>query len=300
MNKSLIIIPVLFLVVSSTTHVYSETLSAGINLLKDNSGRNFVLYIPKKVYGNPECGELFVAIHGFSTQESGQHIMKKLQRTAMRWKRLADRKNLVILAPHFERKHFFGRYQRLNIIEKRNQRAKIRADQWLHQLVSRTKTLLPGIKADTYYMFGFSGGGQFTLRYALFYPDKIKKAVIGAPGWYTYPDTSLPYPIGINMPPSYNIDRKPDVRKFLSKELCVVVGKNDRQQGAFRTTWRRYDLMKLQGTGRKERAEKFYSALRKEAEKRGVPCNIRLLKIDDTAHVISRPLRAAVEKFISE
>ena len=33
-------------------------------------------------------------------------------------------------------------------------------------------------------------------RYVAFHPERIERAVAGAPGWYMWPDPNLPYPIG--------------------------------------------------------------------------------------------------------
>jgi pimeloyl-ACP methyl ester carboxylesterase len=52
------------------------------------------------------------------------------------------------------------------------------------------------------FLFGFSASAQFTNRFTLLHPDRIKAAAIGSTGWLTVPvpawaDTGLRYPVGI-------------------------------------------------------------------------------------------------------
>ena len=73
------------------------------------------------------------------------------------------------------------------------------------------------IQAARYDMIGHSAGGQFIHRFLLFHDSPyVDRAVVGAPGWFTFPDPSQPYPYGLK-----DTDRASDevIARFLGTEL---------------------------------------------------------------------------------
>ncbi|RYO92948.1 hypothetical protein DL766_010414 [Monosporascus sp. MC13-8B] len=55
----------------------------------------------------------------------------------------------------------------------------------------------PGIDTDRIYMTGFSGGGQFALRFLYLYPERLAAVSVGAPGRVTQLDDALAWPRGV-------------------------------------------------------------------------------------------------------
>lgn len=51
--------------------------------------------------------------------------------------------------------------------------------------------------ARQFEMFGYSGGAQFSHRFAMLYPHRVMRLVLGAAGWYTMPRADLAFPLGI-------------------------------------------------------------------------------------------------------
>jgi pimeloyl-ACP methyl ester carboxylesterase len=230
----------------------------GINRFISYDGQFFCIYVPKAVLARPERAMILVSVHGYSGRKHDAKGRDRVQRYAEYWTGLADRKGWVVLAPHFDEDQFKDDYQRLNF-------SGIRADIRLNDLVEATGRLLPGIPTQRFLLFGFSGGGQFVHRYVAFNPERVERAVCGAPGWYMWPDSNLPYPLGVS-PNGFPRDMMPQMRALCETNLLLLVGEKDSTQGAFRRRYNQYDLTRLQGEGRKQRAEKWLAAMQQFAE----------------------------------
>ena len=207
---------------------------------------------------------------------------------------LADKNGWAIIAPQFDRDRFNNDYQRLNFFGSR-------ADVNLNQLIAEIGLLMPGIITNKIFLFGFSGGGQFVHRYAAFNPDRIERAVAGSAGWYMWPDKNLPYPVGISHK-SFAPGVKPDLRKLCNLNLQILVGENDTYYGVgsgSKRRYRNYDLLVLQGKGRKERAENWVDALREFATTKGWPCKVGFDIIHGTGHSRSDELIKFVIEYLS-
>jgi pimeloyl-ACP methyl ester carboxylesterase len=208
------------------------------------------------------------------------------------WSALADEKGWVVLAPQFNHRLFDDNYQRLNLFGRR-------ADIYLHDLLDKTRELIPWVRGDMIRLFGFSGGGQFVHRYVAFHPKRVLCAVAGAPGWYLWPDNDLPYPLGTashSLPKGVNIH----LRDFFRSRLRILVGDKDSQQGAFRKSYGEYDLEKIQGIGRKNRAEKWMESVRGIALQKGYPCRIDMKVISHAAHRINDRIIHCAEAYFRE
>lgn len=248
-----------------------RNLSSGLNELYFRDGQLFYLYISEKALENIENAEILASIHGYSGRKNDPSGKNRVKLTALLWAKLADQNGWVVLSPHFDEKRFSNNYQRLNL------HGKNRSDQRLHELVNEIERFLPGIKTEKLLLFGFSGGGQFVHRYALFQPERVKRAVAGGAGWYVFPDDKLPYPIGIS-PQSLPKSVQPKLNDLLNTKLLILVGENDGNEGAFKKTYvnnfRTYNLLALQGDGRRERAENWVASLQKVSGDKKI--NIRL------------------------
>ena len=269
----------------------SGLLRVGFNKLRTEDGQLFYLYLPSKVEELPKGSRILVSIHGSSGKNANDRGEKKVKKAAKVLTDLADKNDWVILAPQFDRDRFNNDYQRLNFFGSR-------ADVNLNRLIKETGRLLPGIITTKIFLFGFSGGGQFVHRYAAFNPDRIDRAVAGGAGWYMWPDKNLPYPIGIS-PKSFVPGVKPHLRKLCTLNLYIIVGDGDSTQGIVKRRYRNYDLLILQGEGRRERARNWVAALHGYAATNGWPCKARLGIIPGTGHSRSDELVKSVEEYLS-
>ncbi len=296
LNAYIFIISAVFLFgcVPPVTHV--KTLNAGdlregFNKLIFGDGQLFYLYVPRKVKDIPRGARLLVSIHGSGGKKTDARGEAKVKRDAKVLTDLADEKGWVVLAPQFDEDRFNNDYQRLNFFGRR-------ADVNLNQLLEEIGRLLPEILTNKIFLFGFSGGGQFVHRYAAFNPERIDRAVAGGAGWYMWPDESLPYPIGIN-PKSLPRGVRPRLRKLCDLNLRIVVGEDDSTQGSFRRHYKGYDLLVLQGEGRRERAQNWVAALREFAAANGWLCRVEFDIIHGTGHTRSDELVKSAEEFLS-
>ena len=150
--------------------------------LRQNPQHRYLLYVPQ---GANADAPLLVTVHGISLNAREQIEQFKV------W---ADHYNVILLAPFFT-KPCFKDYQRLGRVGRGE-----RADLALQQMISEAARLI-GSRDETYFMFGFSGGGQFVHRYAMAYPQKVEQIAIGAAGWYTLPDSGRKFPHGVRAHP---------------------------------------------------------------------------------------------------
>jgi pimeloyl-ACP methyl ester carboxylesterase len=80
-------------------------------------------------------------------------------------------------------------------------------------------------KDARYDLVGFSGGGQFAHRFALFaHRPQCDRIVACSSGWYTLPDAASPFPYGLG---TTQRTSDADVRKALATPLHLAVGSAD-------------------------------------------------------------------------
>jgi pimeloyl-ACP methyl ester carboxylesterase len=267
-------------------------LKAGLNELTFKDGQFYCLYVPPKVLKMPEGAKILVSVHGYGGQEINEKGRRSVRRAAERWSKQAQKEGWVVLAPHFDETRFSRRYQTLNT-------RGLRADIRLHQLVKETENMLPGVQTDKLLLFGFSGGGQFVHRYAAFHPERVDRAVAGAPGWYTWPDPSRSYPVGIKskyLPKGL----EPKICELCGLNLMVIVGDKDINASAFREKYGDHNLLELQGEGRVHRARNWVDAMRDYAAEHDCPFNIKLEIVPFTGHTTNTKLLNTSANFLSD
>jgi len=223
---------------------------------------DYFIYLPKS--GMRE-NRVFVTIHGIS-RNAEEHVKGFAAQ--------AEQFGSAIIAPLFPKEEF-PRYQRLGATVHEG-RSDLAFDRILQEA-------LPLIGADPVplRMFGFSGGGQFTHRYALFYPKRVAAMVLGAPGWYTFPDPDRPYPYGLRTSSEWPRLRFTP-RRFLAIPTLVLVGENDDIRDEDLNTMRRIDA--VQGLNRIERAERWVQAMNALARSFQVPTGFRFESVPNATH----------------
>lgn len=215
--------------------------------LQSNPHQQYLLYLPTT---GAKDAPIFVTVHGISRNVKGH---------ATRFAPYAERYRVVLVAPYFPKNNFPG-YQRLGRVGQGD-----RADQVLQQIVTEVGELT-GARNDKLYLFGYSGGAQFVHRYMLAYPERVAKVVIGAAGWYTFPDPNLSYPKGIKPTPQLPGDALV-ADKFLQVPACVLVGNQDvKREANFNQA---PDIDEYQGYTRVERGRNWIAAMQKAAREKG-------------------------------
>jgi len=71
------------------------------------------------------------------------------------------------------------------------------SDLVLLDILDEIKAIWPGIATDKVFLLGFSGGGQFALRFLYVHPERLWSVSIGAPGRVTFLDGRQDWPDGV-------------------------------------------------------------------------------------------------------
>lgn len=253
-----------------------EMLGAEVREL-DGIGMRYALAVPRG--WRPE--RLVVAVHGVSRN----------------WRDLAAsfvgpclEIGAALVVPRFSRKGYRG-YQRLEYGSR-----KVPADRALDHVLEDVARRLGLTEIERVGMFGFSGGAQFAHRYTLLRPERVRRQVLTAAGFYTFPETDTPYPYGLADDTG---GLGPWRLEGYSTPTLVLVGEQDTERDAQLRSNRRLD--RLQGRDRVQRARRYVLAVRTAVgSSRGAPeCRLELLQNSDhdflrcvrNADLASRSLR---------
>lgn len=229
----------------------------------------YFLYVPRV---RPAQVKLFVTVHGIS-RNAFEH--------ATMFAPYAGQYGVVLVAPYFPPERFPD-YQRLSRAGRGESSVRV-----LEQIV-REVGQLTGADSERYSLFGYSGGAQFIHRYAMAYPERVAGIVVGAAGWYTFPDDKLRYPLGLMPNPSL-----PDVtfepERFLRVPALVVVGERDNKQNGDMRDTQRVDA--TQGVSRLERGRRWIEAMQQAARARGYDTRYEFRTLPRSRHLFSQCMR---------
>jgi len=154
-----------------------------------------------------------------------------------------------------------------------------RADVFLHDCL-REVSLLAGMDATRFRLFGHSSGAQFSHRYLMAHPHRVESAVIAGARWYTFPDTTRKFPFGIR-----STKRLPDIafnpEQYLRVRITVLEGALDTEVEVFRHS---EQISAQQGKHRLERARRWVAAMKAQAHAHAMPSMIDLIEIDGVDH----------------
>jgi len=266
-------------------------LKVGLNELWFKDGQYYCLYVPEEVLENPRGAKILVSIHDRPGEGETGKGSRPARAAAERFAPLANKMGWVVLAPNFDEERFGSQYQQLNF-------GGLRADARLDRLVSETRSLLRGVKTNRLLLFGFSSGGEFVHRYAMFHPGRVDKAVVAASGWYTWPDPSLTYPVGTS-PEGLPMGVEPEICELCGLDLLVLVGEKDVSADALAEEYEEYNLLDLQGDGRVERAENWVETMRGYAAENDCDFSIELKIVPRAGHIFIPRIRGHAAKFLS-
>lgn len=193
------------------------------------------------------------------------------------WIKSANKYKFIVITPNFSQEQFDDEfYQRGNVIDAngninpKKQMTYALIDQVFDFFVKHSSS-----KAKTYNLYGHSAGGQFVHRFLMFYDTpKIDRAIAANPGWYSFPDESIPYPYGIGK-------SGVDLKAFYAKNLTILLGDAD--------TLRTSNLQQtpeadLQGLNRYQRGNNFFEYCRKDAEAKGYEFNWQKAYVKGVGH----------------
>ena len=179
---------------------------------------SYTLYVPHRLSeSDTERTTLLISVHGTGRMQSLYRDM---------FAEFAEYNNCIVLSPLFpagvvDQKNLSG-YKYLREQD-------IRYDLVMLGMIDEVSKRYQ-VNADKVLMFGFSGGGHFTHRFTLLYPQIIRAASIGAPGVVTLLDLSRKWPAGVSdCVEQFNIEI--DTAAFRGLPMHFVVG------GADHETW---------------------------------------------------------------
>jgi hypothetical protein len=194
----------------------------------------FYTYVPTSVREKPK---ILVIVHG--TPPESETAESDAQYYIGAWTDFAEKNGFVLIAPAFNQEdfssrlgdHALGGYRGLFGRE-------IGADAWVLRLV-RAHQQVYGMEGEPFYLYGHSAGGQFTGRFVVTHPERVKAAVIASAATYPQPSTEVAWPFGMGElhtqivwdgETSRAVDVVPDKEKWLAATqvpLTVIVGLND-------------------------------------------------------------------------
>ncbi len=206
----------------------------------------------------------------------------------------AERTGRRIVVPHFNDKEW-PVFQRPT--------GKARPDQALLALLLHL-ALNDRAFAEPVDLFGHSGGAQLAHRFAMLYPQKVKRLHLAAAGWYCLPDNSMTSPYGIgadSTPGSLTWARRhgQTLPAFLRLAVRVYVGTRDTERNA---SLRQNPLLdRIQGPTRVARAETYVERFRAAAHARAILPDIGLTRLPGVTHDVAQAARkSALTRLVTD
>lgn len=220
--------------------------------------------LPKKVDAE---SPVVVVVHGIS---------RGARELAQTFSILANENGAVVIAPLFDEVHFKG-YQRPGM-----QKTAItsRSDLALEAILHEVQENL-GVDTKRFRLFGFSGGAQFSHRYALLCPERVMQLVVAAAGWYTVLDNDQSYPYGLGNK-TLSPECKLRLNEMLSIPILILSGGDDVHRDPGLNKSKRID--RSQGVNRLERAVSWERSLRDYATASGKDAVLHHTVIADAGH----------------
>ena len=194
------------------------------------------VYVPSR-----QPKRVLVVVHG--TPGKSEDITALSKKFIERWTKFAERKNLLLISPAFDRENFgadpdtgfgYGGYRGLF-------GRKIGADEFIINLIEQYQQRCQ-IQDGRFLLYGHSAGGQFTIRFTVRHPDRIAAAVACAPGRFAYPASDVPWPYGMgefkrtirwDAQTQVATNLKPDQQGWVQAArlpLAIVYGEQDTKQ----------------------------------------------------------------------
>lgn len=207
------------------------------------------------------------------------------------WVELANKNNLLIIAPEFENKfskYTTNDYQEGNLFTFFG--TKNPKSEWAYTVVENIFDHIKSVNNITneqYDIFGHSAGAQFVHRMVMLMPEsRIGTAIAANAGFYSLPNQNLEFPYGIK-------NTETDLQKSYKKRLVILLGEldNDPSLGTFRTT----DLAMEQGAHRLERGTTFFIVNKELTSKNNWTFNWEMDTVKNVGHDYKKMSENAME-----
>jgi pimeloyl-ACP methyl ester carboxylesterase len=215
-----------------------------------------------------KINRVIVLIHGIS--RNAKEIINQFSKHDS-----ATENGELLIAPIFS-KQFATDYQRLGRMGKGP-----RADYLLMSIINEVSANLSIQSSLPIYIFGFSAGAQFAHRFAFAHPNQVKKVALASAGWYTFPDKSTHYPLGLKLHNEFN-DIEFQLERILRTKYKVFIGEHDtkRKKGFNKNA----QIDAQQGENRKIRAYSWVNQMNKSYKKFNINNNVSLEVLNDVDH----------------
>jgi hypothetical protein len=253
----------------------------------EHEGTEYFLYIPLSAKELPiHKLPLLVSVHG--TNRYAEYFTEVFVSAAEKY-------GVAILAPLFDEETFplyqYCMYPGNDLLLEKNKR--IRSDLRLIDILRNAREKFPLIDTSRFYIFGFSGGAQFSIRFSALHPHVIIRGTAASAGSYLFPNEEKDYPIGIK-----NCKLYPHVKikGFLDTPFCILVGEKDTETLLGVKALPEY---KFQGDTRVARMKNFYNAMKNYARKIQSDFKMKKTTVPWVAHNF-RPMVPYAENFLFE
>lgn len=199
------------------------------------------------------------------------------------WQQEAEKHQFMVFIPHFDLNEYpLSDYQEVGVMNNNGNTVVRPVEEQTPALIDKIFEYVrqtSGSGRKGYMMYGHSAGGQFVQRFMLFHDSPyVEKAVIGSPGWYTFPDASLDFPYGVRNVPYLTPDR---IQKYLAKPIVLQLATGDTVRESY---LRKTPEAEAQGRNRHERGNKFYQYLHRIAAEQHWPCNWQKVEEQGIGH----------------
>lgn len=213
------------------------------------------------------------------------------------WKEYADKNGFMFFIPWFTHKDFpTRRYQEVGVKDENGKvvPSQMRTSALVDSLMSYVLKK-SGTADSKLTVFGHSAGGQFVHRFMLVNNSPfVKKAIIGNPGWFTFPTTEEDYSYGIRDLAEIDNLR---LKSMLAKNIILQLAEGDTIRESF---LRKTPEADRQGFNRLERGNNFFNSLKEIADKNKWDFNWRKVYVPNVGHDAVAMSRFAAENLIND
>lgn len=213
------------------------------------------------------------------------------------WKEYADKKGFMFFIPWFTHDGFpTRRYQEVGVKDERGDilPARCRTSALVDSMLCHI-LLTSGTGESKATIYGHSAGGQFVHRFMLLNDSPfVRKAIIGNPGWFTFPDMNENYSYGIKDLPEVDARR---LGNILGKNIILQLAEGDTLRESF---LRKTPEADRQGRNRLERGNKYFDTLKSIADRNHWAFNWRRVYVPHVGHDAVAMSRHAAEYLLSD
>ena len=222
------------------------------------------------------------AAYGMHQSLRRPYRAQKITEATSAFSKDAKDKHYMVFIPQFNMKDYpLHLYQEVGVMDKKhtvltpkNKTTASMVDRIFEYIKRHTSTL-----RNDFQIYGHSAGGQFVQRFMLFHDSPyVSRAVIGSPGWYTFPDKSTNFPYGIKDIPYID---STTLKCYMNKDIVIQTATLDTVREWF---LRKTPEADAQGRNRLERGKRFYSYCQKYAAQHNWPFRWRMQNVVNVNH----------------